>query len=245
VTDPDKAKNAIRITFTTTNDKATTRVTNKATIDADLNGDGDLTDAGEKNVVVVSAGWKKTSGGGGSTPTAEPTPAVLPVTGFTPGMITKLPDQPKALAYSSLGEIWLEIPSLNVQSSIVGVPEGGTGWDVSWLGKNIGWLNSTAYPTHPGNSLLAGHINDTNGYPGPFANIDKLKYGDLIIIHAWNQEYIYEVRETKIVSATDTSDALKHEEYSWITLVTCRDYDAKAGAYNERYLVRAVLTKVQ
>jgi LPXTG-site transpeptidase (sortase) family protein len=141
--------------------------------------------------------------------------------------------------------MWIEIPSLNMQSTVVGVPVTESGWDVSWLGKSTGWLNGTAYPTHLGNSVLTAHINDTNGHPGPFASIDKLKYGDQIIIHAWNQKYIYEVRETKVISATNNSEALKHKDLSWITLLTCRDYDEKTGTYLERYLVRAVLIKVQ
>jgi LPXTG-site transpeptidase (sortase) family protein len=86
---------------------------------------------------------------------------------------------------------------------------------------------------------------DANGLPGPFDDIGKLKYGDQIIIHAWNQEYVYEVREIQLISATDTKDVLKHEDLSWITLLTCRNYDAETGTYLNRYIVRAVLVKVQ
>jgi LPXTG-site transpeptidase (sortase) family protein len=242
VTDPAAAANAIHITFTTTNDANIKSVTNSATVDADLNGNGSITDEGEQNVATASAAWQEAPVVSTS---PEQSASHLPITGFAPGIITKLPDQPKALAYSSLGEMWIEIPSLNMQSTVVGVPVTESGWDVSWLGKSTGWLNGTAYPTHLGNSVLTAHINDTNGHPGPFASIDKLKYGDQIIIHAWNQKYVYEVRETKVISATNNSEALKHKDLSWITLLTCRDFDEKTGTYLERYLVRAVLIKVQ
>jgi len=56
------------------------------------------------------------------------------------------------------------------------------GWDVTWLEDNVGWLNGTAFPSWDGNSVLTAHVTDSNGLPGPFANIKKLKYGDQIII---------------------------------------------------------------
>ena len=139
----------------------------------------------------------------------------------------------------------LEIPALKVNIPIIGVPQVSGTWDISWLGTNAGWLNGTAYPTHTGNSVLTAHVVDSNGLPGPFANLDKLKYGDQIIVQAWNQQYIYQVRETKIINSDDIKNVLKHEEAAWITLLTCRDYDAKTGTYLHHYLVRAVLIKVQ
>jgi len=125
------------------------------------------------------------------------------------------------------------------------VPQTSNGWNVSWLGKQVGWLNGTAFPTYTGNAVLPGHVFDENGLPGPFASIDKLKYGDQIIIHAWNQEYLYEIRETKLVAADDSDTVLKHEDLAWITLLTCRDYDEKSKTYLHRYIVRAVLVKVK
>jgi LPXTG-site transpeptidase (sortase) family protein len=88
-------------------------------------------------------------------------------------------------------------------------------------------------------------VVDANGNPGPFSQIMQLSYGDRIIIHAWDQQYVYEVREAQTVLATDTATVFKHETLSWITLLTCRDYDAATGQYLHRYFVRAVLIKVQ
>jgi hypothetical protein len=82
--------------------------------------------------------------------TGTPTPATtasLPGTGFAPGVLTSLPSQAADQSYASLGEIWIEIPSQGLQTSIVGVPPSDGGWDVTWLGNNIGWLNGTAFPT--------------------------------------------------------------------------------------------------
>ena len=232
VFDPLLAANDVEITFSTRFQNTSSRVVNTATIDSDLNGNGATADSGEQKVASASADWtlQKIS---------------LPVTGFTPGVITQLPTQPKSLAFSALNDLWIEIPGLNMQSTVIGVPQSSGGWNISWLGKDTGWLNGTAFPTRPGNSVLTGHIFDANGQPGPFANINRLEYGDQIIVHAWNQQYVYEVRDTKVISPEDTEAVLKHETASWITLLTCRDYDEKSGTYLERYIVRAVLIKVK
>ncbi len=177
--------------------------------------------------------------------TADDPPDELPGTGFSPGKITKLPAQPEELNFTNFANLWLEIPSLNVQLPIVGVPISNKGeWDVTWLGNQAGWLNSTAFPTHNGNSVITGHVFDANGKPGQFAALSQLKFGDQIIIHSYGQQYIYEVRSTAIVNPKDTSSVIKHEELPWITLLTCRSYDAKTNTYLQRYLVRAVQIKI-
>jgi LPXTG-site transpeptidase (sortase) family protein len=232
VTDPTLANNEVTITFSTTYQQHAPVVNNVATIDTDLNGDGDTGGTGERQAASASAGWVYEA-------------TILPVTGFAPNVVTQLPAQPKALAYSAMNDMWIEIPSVNMQSSIMGVPSTSTGWNISWIGKDTGWLNGSAFPTHAGNSVLTGHVVDSNGNPGPFADISKLKYGDKIIIHAWNEQYVYEVREFDTVSPSDFATVFKHEDLSWITLMTCKDFDAKSNTYLQRYLVRAVLIKVQ
>jgi LPXTG-site transpeptidase (sortase) family protein len=248
VSDPDLAANAIRITFTLTANAGVTRVSNTATIDSDLNGNGTTTDGGESKVARASEVW----GGGGGDPTQEPTAAKsatdglpIPLTGFAPDVITPLSANPVDLKYADLGDLWLEIPSLNVSTPIIGVPQSSDGWNVTWLGNQAGWLNGTAYPTWAGNSVITAHVYNADGKPGPFLNIASLKYGDQIIIHAWGQQYIYEVRETKEVLPDNTSVISKHEDLPWLTLVTCRGYDVQSGTYRYRYIVRAVQVKIK
>jgi LPXTG-site transpeptidase (sortase) family protein len=115
---------------------------------------------------------------------------------------------------------------------------------VTWLGRQAGWLEGTAFPTWKGNSVLTSHVYDANGLPGPFVNLQKLKYGDKIIIHAYGEIYTYEVRTNSIV-APDSSIALRHEEKAWLTLITCKEYDEKADKYKKRVVVRAVLVSVE
>ena len=131
-----------------------------------------------------------------------------------------------------------------MKMNIVGVPLRNGGWNVAWLGKQAGWLEGSAFPTLQGNSVLTGHVALASGLPGPFVNLSKLKYGDQIILHANGQKYIYEIRANREVSPTDSS-VFKHEEQSWLTLITCKDFDEKTNAYLKRVVARAVLVKVE
>ncbi len=171
----------------------------------------------------------------------------LPSTGFAPNRITTLPAQPAKLAYSAMGDLWLEIPALKVKSVIVGVPQASDKtWNVDWLGANTGWLNGTAFPTWNGNSVLTAHVTDTNGLPGPFAAIKSLTYGDKVIVHLFGQQYIYEVRDTRLARPTSTSYAFKSlQDHSYLTLITCQDYNASDDSYTYRRIVRAVLVEVK
>ena len=167
----------------------------------------------------------------------------LPGTGFAPGAVTSLPGQPADLRYSS-EVLMLEIPAINVRMAVVGVPQSGKGWDVTWLGSGAGWLNGTAYPTWLGNSVITGHVWDAYNNPGPFAQVKTLKYSDEVRIHAGGQVYVYSVRENRVVQPDDTQSVLKHEEKAWVTLLTCEDYNARLDSYANRRIVRAVLVKV-
>ena len=170
----------------------------------------------------------------------------LPDTGFTPNRITSLAPQPANHAYSNLGDIWLEIPALKVKTNIVGVPKANNTWDVSWLGKDTGWLNGTAFPSWDGNSVLTAHVTDSNGMPGPFANIKNLKYGNQVIVHLYGQKYIFEVRNTRRVRPNATQFAFQHlEDHSYLTLITCQGYNPISDSYLFRRIIRAVLVDVQ
>jgi LPXTG-site transpeptidase (sortase) family protein len=169
----------------------------------------------------------------------------LPSTGFAPNRKTAIPAQPDSMVYKAYDNLTLTLPSLKFTVDIVGVPLSSQGWDVTWLDKNAGWLNGTAFPTWNGNSVITGHVYLANGLPGPFVNIGKLKYGDQVIINSHGKKYTYEVRSVSTFKADDISKVLKHEDYSWITLLTCKDYDQKTNTYHNRTAVRAVLVAVQ
>ena len=165
----------------------------------------------------------------------------LPATGFPPGVVTYLVPGVGDVSERPLRNdgMTLEIARIGVAAPILGVPETTAGWDVTWLGDSIGWLEGTAYPTWEGNTALTGHVYGADGLPGVFANLRTLWWGDRIVIYAWGQEHIYAVRSVRLERANDISP-LRHDDLDWLTLITCRGYDEDTGEYRWRTVVRAV-----
>ncbi|MBL8105393.1 MAG: class F sortase, partial [Anaerolineales bacterium] len=180
-------------------------------------------------------------GGGGSAPANQR--SAVPATGFPQGILTTLPLQPAEKAYTATS-LWIEIPRLGVKMNIVGIPQTKDGWDVTWLARDAGWLNGSAFPTWQGNSVLTGHVWTETNKPGPFNKLKDLQYGDQVKIHAFGQVFIYEIRESALISSTDTTSMMKHEEKTWLTLITCEGFNAKTGDYLYRRMARAVLVSV-
>ncbi len=167
----------------------------------------------------------------------------MPATGFAPDRITNIKPQPKEAQYKDLGGIRLSIPNLQLQTEIVGVSPTTNGWDLSWLWNQAGYLQGTAFPTYQGNSVITAHVSLPNGKPGPFANLSSLKYDDPIKVYAWGNTYIYRVRSIERVLPDDRS-AFRHEEESWLTMITCQGFDEASGEYLWRLVVRAALVEV-
>jgi LPXTG-site transpeptidase (sortase) family protein len=235
ITDPELALNDINIQFAVRVGGKVERVANTATIDSDRNGDGDVDDGGERSAAAVSATWRRNAA----------IPAELPETGFAPGKITHLPQQPAGLAYAAVDDLTLEIPAIQVNTPIVSVPLTNAGWQLNWLGSQVGHLEGTAFPTWNGNSVLTAHVYDANGKPGPFVNLSSLRWGDKVVVRAFGQKYTYEVRSVRAQVDPKEAGVIRHEEQSWLTLVTCQGYDEKSDSYRWRSVVRAVLVKVE
>jgi len=167
---------------------------------------------------------------------------VLPETGFAPGVTTILPDMP-ANAYHQTDGMTLVIPSLNVAAGIIGVPLKEGEWDLTWLGTQAGYLEGTSFPTWAGNSAITAHVYNADGTPGPFNQLGTLKWGDTVKVKAFGLTYTYAVRSVAVVLPGDLS-SLKHEDVSWLTLITCKGYEAGTDSYSQRVVVRAVLVNV-
>jgi LPXTG-site transpeptidase (sortase) family protein len=169
---------------------------------------------------------------------------ILPETGFTPGQITRLPQQPPEKTYSKLSGLTLEIPAIDVQADLIGIPKTGSSWDVTWLGNQAGYLAGTAFPTLPGNTVITGHVWGADNLPGIFVDLKQLSYGDEVRIHAWGQVYSYQVQESRLISPYVPGLVLEHKDSDWLTLLTCEDYAAFWEGYGYRRVVQAVLVDV-
>jgi LPXTG-site transpeptidase (sortase) family protein len=238
-TNQASANDELYITFNVRVADGVTTVQNTATIDSDLNNDADMTDPGEQIVATARATWQEPL-----TPVDGQEDRRLPGTGFAPGKVTVLPDQNPEQAFTELGDLWLEIPSLGLKTPIVGVPKNAGVWDVDWLWEQAGWLQGTAFPSWQGNSILTAHVYLPNGKPGPFVDLNNLRFGNQAIVHAFGKRYIYEIRTNHTIMPANMSP-FKHEEKAWLTLLTCKGYDESTDTYKYRVAVRAVLVKVE
>ena len=168
----------------------------------------------------------------------------LPQTGFAPGVVSKVAAKPHN-AYQKMSGLWLEIPKFEEINEIVGVPKAGNSWNVDWLGpKNVGYLSGTAFPTWQGNTVISGHVYNADGNPGPFVNLGDLSWGDEVIIHAWGQQHIYQVRAVDRWVDPNDESILAHKDHDWITLITCRGYRETSDTYRWRTVAQAVLIKI-
>ncbi|MFN2198565.1 MAG: sortase [Anaerolineales bacterium] len=168
----------------------------------------------------------------------------LPETGYTQRVAASLAAAPETVVQAQASEMQLEIPALGVKTGIVGAAKNASGWETAFLDNQVGYLEGTAFPTWKGNTAIAGHVNLPNGLAGPFARLGELRFGDQVLIRAWGAVYVYEVRSNQVVYPDDTS-VLKHEDYDWLTLITCGDYDAELDQFLTRQVIRAVLVEVR
>jgi len=171
-------------------------------------------------------------------------PDRLPGTGFPPDRLTLIPSQPVAKQYLNYSQLSLEIPKLQQKIPIVGVPASGNEWDLSWLGKNAGYLEGTSFPTLEGNSVITGHVYLPDGTVGPFINLQQLKWGDAIYIYAWGKRYRYEVRIIQTIRPEDVK-ILSQKDHYWVTLLTCKGYDENKKFYRWRLAVQAILVNIE
>ena len=106
-------------------------------------------------------------------------------------------------------------------------------------------MEGTAFPTWKGNTVLSAHVYEASGLPGPFVDLGDLQWGDEVEIFFRGMKYTYEVRSVSLWTKPDDLKALKHEEFDWVTLITCRGYDEDKDEYLRRTVVRAVLVSVE
>jgi LPXTG-site transpeptidase (sortase) family protein len=195
-------------------------------------------------VADAKSGGGNRSGSAREDATLATSAVKLPTTGFPPGVVT-LPAGAPHEHYAAAGGMVLEIPALSVRAPIVGIARQGDGWqDLFGLGNNAGYLEGSAYPTWPGNTVLTGHVIDASGAPGIFANLKELQANDKVSIHFGGQVFVYVVRANTLVAPVDVAAVFEHKSYNWLTLLTCEDYNPTNSVYAFRRVVRAVLISV-
>ena len=111
-----------------------------------------------------------------------------------------------------------------------------------YLGSSVGHLAGTSWLTDAGgNIVLAGHIEDAQGEPGPFAHLSEFKIGDLIILKEDNRLTNYRV--VKVAhAAPNEMQYVNQDGRRRLTLITCSDWDSRTASYLTRLVVVANLS---
>jgi len=162
---------------------------------------------------------------------------VEPTITFLPTLMPKPTLQPEKPREITAGATFFA-PTAGINTDVIQSYLNGTSWDTTDLGTYAGHLQGTAWMNEPGNIVLAGHVEMSDGRKGIFARIEDLKIGDPLILAQNQQRYIYAVKEILRVDPTDLS-VLYPSSAEQLTLVTCSNYDFIQDVYRERYVVVA------
>jgi len=123
---------------------------------------------------------------------------------------------------------YVEVPKINISLPLC------HGTDEAVLAVAIGHLEWTSLPvggesTH---CVVSGH----RGLPSAklFTDLDKVREGDIFLLHVLDETLTYEVDQIRIVLPHETDELLIQEGKDLCTLVTCTPY----GVNSHRMLVR-------
>jgi sortase A len=139
---------------------------------------------------------------------------------------------------ASAQQATIMIPSAAVSARVIPVYLVGTTWDVTRLGDHVGHLQGTGWFDRPGNVVLSGHVERSDGRRGVFASLCLLQAGDTVIVEYEGQAIYYVVQETFNVAPEDLTP-LYPSQSSLLTLITCDEYDFLSNTYRERTVVVA------
>ncbi|TLS35961.1 class F sortase [Pseudalkalibacillus caeni] len=135
----------------------------------------------------------------------------------------------------------LQIPAIGVDAEVekVGMLSNGK-MDVPKNDENVAWYQKGAQPGQPGNSVIAGHVDNKTG-PAVFFKLEKLKKGDEIKVSGsdGNQRtfVVYAVKSYPRNEAP-LNEIFGYTYRSGLNLITCTgDFDHEASTHKERLVV--------
>lgn len=120
----------------------------------------------------------------------------------------------------------LHIPKIDAELPII------EGTDEEELEKGVGHYRGTAYPSENDQILLSGHRDTV------FRRMGELEIGDILTVELPYGEFSYEIYETFIVDADDTTVIRSTAPDEVLTLSTCYPFNFIGNA-PERYIINA------
>jgi sortase A len=120
----------------------------------------------------------------------------------------------------------LSLPKIESELAIV------EGTDPDELAKGVGHYKGSFYPEQGGQIVLSGHRDTV------FKRVGELELGDELVMKMPYGEAAYEIVNTKIVDADDTSIITLQEQEEELILTTCYPF-GYIGDAPERYIIYA------
>jgi LPXTG-site transpeptidase (sortase) family protein len=108
--------------------------------------------------------------------------------------------------------------------------------------QHVGWWDGSAYAGDPfGRTVIAGHVDATDGGAGFFARLRQTKVGDVVTLRAGSHRLRYKITAVQTVArqalATD-SQAFDQSGPHRLVLITCTgDYRPDRGGYESNLVV--------
>ncbi|WP_129660455.1 class F sortase [Rothia uropygialis] len=112
-------------------------------------------------------------------------------------------------------------------------------------GSPAGWYNQSPTPGERGPSVFLGHVNDTAGGDGVFADLRSLKPGDQVTVARQDgSEARFTVTKAKAYPKDrfPTAEVYGHTNDAQLRLITCDGYDDSSGLFDDNYVVYATLS---
>jgi LPXTG-site transpeptidase (sortase) family protein len=136
------------------------------------------------------------------------------------------------------GDASIYISRAGVVSNVIQAYLDGSSWDISQLRSNVGHLEGTAWVDQPGNVVLSGHVELSDGKPGIFAELNVIQINDLVRVQSNGKWHTYMVTEVYMTTPHNLEPLMPTPE-DRLTLITCNSYDFFTNAYLERVIVVA------
>lgn len=119
----------------------------------------------------------------------------------------------------------IRIKSLRINVPVIGdVDPWDPGEYLSALQRGVAHAEGTSVPTEDGTIYLFAHSSDVpwrmTRYNTAFFRLGRIKEGDEIVITFEGEDYLYRVREKKVVWPTEV-EFLTHQEKDQLILQTC------------------------
>lgn len=173
-----------------------------------------------------------------------PTPTPLALPDYPIPTPTGLPEAgPQGIEPDSSEVTRLVVPAMGLDTEVKFVPFDGQNWWIGGLKQEIAWMGDTSWPGLGGNTGLAGHVDLSNGDPGPFWNLKDLKPGDQVILYTQKNRYVYTVSDQTVVNDYDVG-VLDQTPEAKLTMITCTGWDPDLQLYLQRLIVHASLLEV-